>query len=395
MSTAKTNVVKPLTWEQIDALPIANNDMSENELRKLCLDYMHLMLHFAWTPSHKTDFINFKKNPDKVLRTFIPGKVYGGVPYLTCRMGNLYTAMEYYDEKTGVLDLSGGMATFEKFANQCSASTFWAWNRVCNSSSHSYTGDTTEKSGCLRVGDYEYIPGYIPDDKLGFAKKGCGTDMICTYNGENKMFEAYAQVKPADGIVSSSQAHVQMIAAYPQVARREDGTIIGTRSYIYYTDQDGTYHSDLQEDGSHIEYVGGYRTEITFSELYKKHYVPFTFAELNKQKPVDKSEISMDYSGDTITLAQLSKLKISCNYAISDITVVVKDEAGQQVYRNLTPLYNYFLNANLKVADLSDEDIYADVTKGLKEFADGKHTIEISARIGTGEKPVVYTGRLV
>ena len=44
---------------------------------------------------------------------------------------------------------------------------------------------------------------------------------------------------------------------------------------------------------------------------------------------------------------------------------------------------------------ISNEDIYADITKGLAEFADGEHTIEISARIGTGEKPVVYTGKLV
>ena len=30
----------------------------------------------------------------------------------------------------------------------------------------------------------------------------------------------------------------------------------------------------------------------------------------------------------------------------------------------------------------------------LNEFADGKHTVEVSARIGTGEKPVVYSGTL-
>ena len=394
MSNTKTNVVKPLTWEQLNALPIANNDMSEAELRKLCLDYMTLMLHFAWTPSHKVDFVNIARNPDKVLRTFEPGKVYGGIPYLTSRMGNLYTAMEYYDEKTGVMDLSGGMDTFERFCNQCSASTFWAWNRVCSSANQSYTGDTTEKNGCLRVGPYEYMEGYIPDNGLGFAKRGCGTDMICTYNGEQTMFESYALVKPADGIVSSSQAHVQMIAAYPQVARREDGTIIGSRSYIYFTDQDGTYHSDLQEDGTHIEYVGGYRTEISFNELLKKHYVPFTFAELNKQKPVDKSVTSMDYSGDTITLEQLSNAKITSNYAVSDITIEVKDEAGQQVYRNLAILYNFHWYGYMKVVDLSKEDINAAVTKGLAEFADGKHTIEISARIGTGEKPLLYSGTL-
>ena len=152
MNTEKTNVVKPITWADIDALPIANNDMTEEELRKLCLDYMTMMLHFTWTPSHQTDLIS----KGKVTKTFETGKVYGGIPYVAGVMGNLYTAMEYYDEKTGVMDLSQGMETLGQWGNQCSGSTMWAWNRVCTSLNYHSTTNMHEDYGCLRVGNYDY-----------------------------------------------------------------------------------------------------------------------------------------------------------------------------------------------------------------------------------------------
>lgn len=386
MNTEKTNVVKPLTWEDINALPLANNDMTEAELRKLCLDYMTMMLHFAWTPSHQADLVS----KGKVTKTFIPGQVYGGIPYVAGVMGNLYTTMEYYDEKTGVMDVSEGMDSIGRWGNQCSGSTLWAWNRVCSSLNYHSTTDMHELRGCLRVGAYSYTGENDPDEE-GYYHEGCGTDVICEQNGEQVIFEAYALTKPADGIVSSTQAHVQMIAAYPKVVYKKDGSIHGEKSCVYYTDQDGSYHSDLQSDGTHFEFVGGYRTEISFKDLMAKHYIPFTFAELNKQKPVEKSVTSMDYSGETINLEQLANAKVTCNYCISDITFVIRDEAGNQVFRSMTPLYYKKNTANIRVGNVSDALQECD----LSAFADGKHTIEVSARIGTGEKPVVYTGKLV
>ena len=386
MCSQNSTVVKPLTWADIEALPLANNNMTEAQLRKLCLDYMTMMLHFAWTPSHQADLVS----KGKVTKTFIPGQVYGGIPYVAGVMGNLYTMMEYYDENTGIMDTSKGMETIGRWGNQCSGSTMWAWNRVCSSMNFHSTSDMYEERGCLRVGNYHYCGNYDLD-YMGYFEEGCGTNTICEENGEQVIYESYALTKPADGIVSSTQGHVQMIAAYPKVVRNEDGTINGKKSFIYYTDQDGVYHSDIQADGTHFEFVGGYRTEISFFKVMEMHYIPFTFAELNKEKPIDISVTSMDYSGNTISLVQLADSKITCNYCISDITFVVKDENGKQVLRSLTPLYYKKNTSNIKVGSVSDALNECDLTP----FADGKHTIEISARIGTGEKPVVYTGTLI
>lgn len=386
---AKTNVAKPLTWADIDALPIANDSMSEEELRQLCLDFMNMQMQFTWTPSQTTNMINAEKDATTVVKTFQSGMVYGGTPYLTAKCSNLYTMMEYYDERNGMLDLSGGQETLNMIGNQCSSSTFWAWNRVCASANHATTANILEKNGCLRVGPYQYVGNVEDNGWDGYYGEGCGTDLICSTNGMQTMFQSYALMKPADGIVSSTYAHVQMIASTPNVVRDAAGNIDGVKSTVKYTDQDGQYYPGTQADGSAYEHVGGYEVEVTFWDLYEKAYIPFTFAELNKQKPVEKSVTTMDYTGESVNLLQLSLAKVTSNYSISDITIVVKDENGNQVFRKLTTIHDN--SPNHRTAEVGK----AATAMDLSQYADGKHTIEISARIGTGEKPVVYTGTLV
>ncbi len=385
---AKTNVAEPLTWEKINALPIANNDMTEEELRQLVLDYMNMQMQFTWTPSQKTDMVNVEKRPDRVVKTFHPGQVYGGTPYLTAKCSNLYTMMEFYDERNGMLDLSGGQETLNLCGNQCSSSTFWAWSRVCASCEYDGSSTILQENGCLPVGPYTYTD----EDITGSVNRGySGTDLICEKNGMQTMFESYALTKPADGLVVSysRMGHVRMVASYPKVVRDANGNIDGTKSTLTYTDQDGQYYPTTQVDGTPYEHVGGHQVEISFAKLYTENYIPFTFAELNKDRPVEKSEISMDYTGETINLYQLSLANVTCNYSISDLTVVVKDEKGNQVFRKLTPMHdNSPRHKTVNVGKAAN-------SFDLADFTDGKHTIEISARIGTGEKPVVYTGTLV
>ena len=74
----KTDVAEPLTWEKILAIPVANDDMTEEELRQICLDALRLQLTFGWTPNVETYYHNSMYE-----KTFYPGKVYGGIPY-TC-----------------------------------------------------------------------------------------------------------------------------------------------------------------------------------------------------------------------------------------------------------------------------------------------------------------------
>ncbi|MBQ3075788.1 MAG: hypothetical protein IJC26_06930, partial [Clostridia bacterium] len=49
-------VISPLTWEKIDAIPVANGNMTSDQLRQICVDFMRLQLSFEWTPDRDHDF---------------------------------------------------------------------------------------------------------------------------------------------------------------------------------------------------------------------------------------------------------------------------------------------------------------------------------------------------
>ncbi len=377
---AQTNVADPLTWEKINALPVANDQMSEDELRQLCLDFMEMTLLCPWTPSEELDFIP----KDTVTKTFEFGAVYGGTPYISNTMGNIYTMMEYYDERNGMLDVSGGMDTLRLFSNQCSGSAFWAWSRVSAEIAYIGTENAVKSKGCLPVGDYTY------DESIEhMIKDGIYTTDICLENGSQTMFESYAQMKPADGIVfrNLSSGHIRMISGI-NVVRDANGEIDGDKSTVSYIDQDGKWYSHTQSNGTPYDHVGGYNMKVSFLTLFTDGYIPFTFEEFIDAGNVEKSKTIINHTAETMTISQLKNAKITGNYSISDVTIVIKDENGKQVLRNMVPAYLTGVpvpTAKVALAYTSDMDYYAD----------GKYTIEISARIGTGEKPVVYTGTLV
>ncbi len=378
----KTDVAEPLTWEKINALPIANDDMTEEELRQLVLDYMYLQLTFAYTPSHSITYNNASTDI-----TLSPGLYYGGLPYDNGCYGNIYTLMAYYDEENGVLDLSEGATTLGKLSNQCSSSCCWGWGRVANSLTNGGATDSTQEHGYLPVGPYTYE---MPVTSEGRFTDEYTSTMVCSQNGPDVMFESYALLKPADGLITGAHnGHVRMVSIAPTVVRDASGKIDGTQSYLHFIDQGRAWWTGKQSNGVDYEIQGGVDVKISFFDLYSGGYIPVTIAELNKQNPVEKSETTMDYSGDTITVADLRKAKVKSNYWMSDISITVKDEKGNQVYRNLQPVY-YGIRAKTMEGEVS-----LVATSVLDEYADGKHTVEVSSRISTGENPVVYTGTLV
>ncbi len=370
-----TKVAQPLTWEDICAIPVAEDSMTEEQLRQICMDFMRLQLSVCYTPSDTVTFKNGSKE-----KTLYYDTVYAGLPYVSSSRGNIYKLMEFYDSDNGMLDVSKPNI-MNIIGNQCSASTFWAWARVCNTAVHNNTRAATKVNGCLPVGPYTY------DEKMD-AFGAVTTNKICEANGEQVMYQSYAQVKPADGIVNFLEAgHVRMVCAQPQVVYLPDGSIDGANSTLTYMDQAAKWWQGTQPDGTPCEVQGGIDVVISFNKLYTDGYIPFTIAELNKEDPVEKAEVSTTLTGDSVTFSQLQKESVTSNYAISHIKVVIKDAAGKTVFNEILfgetiPVFEQKINLSAWYGE-------------CKALADGNHTVCLEVTVGTGEVFEIYNGTLL
>ena len=377
----ETNVAEPLTWEKINAIPIANDSMTEEQLRQICIDTFRLQLTFGWTPNVTIDY-----NSGMSDKTFYKGQVYGGPPYQSGRFGNIYKWMYFYDEENGMLDLTGGQDTLAKICNQCTGGAITGWSRVVNTMNFKDTGGINETAGCQRVGPYTY------DENIKYYSQR-DTYQICMDNGVATMWESYAALKPADGMVNfkasetGGAGHVRMVSSV-NVVRNSDGTVNGLQSTLTYLDQWAVYSEAMQSNGIPYEVEGGVDVVMTFMDVYNNGYLPFTFAELNKQDPVEKAEVKLSVSGDTVKASDLSRATVTSNYIMSDITVSVTDASGKEVYHKDEILYTTLMPYDgLMTAAAPKAD--------MDQYADGNHTVTVSVRVGTGEKVVAYAGTLV
>ena len=372
----QTDVAEPLTWAKINAIPVANSSMSTDQLRKICTDFMRLQLSFPWTPSQSLTFASANKQA-----TVNEGAVYGGLPYVSSTFGNLYNAMEYYDETTGILKLDKEILKI--IGNQCSASAYWAWSRVSNAISFGGTQTTLQKNGCLRVGNYTYS-----DSINSFHTEKIATATICKQNGEQVMYESYALLLPADGLnmYTGTAGHVRMVAEKANVVRNADGTINPERSSVTFLDQGNTWSSGTQSNGKPIKIQGGVDVTVSFRSLYQSGYLPFRIPELAGKSAVEKATATSNLTAGSVKVSVLRNSSISANYPISDITVTVKNSTDKAVYR-----YTYAVcDLNVYQSSLTN----AVKSGGLSPYTDGTYTVEISARVGTGEKLIAYSGKL-
>ncbi len=369
-------VCDTLTPEALEAIPIAKDTMTEEELRQICLDYFHLQLTFAWTLSKNINYTIVSSGSQVKLQR---GTVYGGLPYVTDSLGNLYRVFDFYDTETGVVTPPANMKDqdfAEIFGNQCSYGSYWAWSRVCNSTSYRYTNTILAANGVIPVGPYTY-------DKTIKKFTECTTKQICQDNGEQTMYQSYAALKPADGLVQYTTAgHVIMCATEPVITYKSDNTIDGEKSYIKIMDQNGGWDGASQSDGTYYEVQGGIYTKRTFAKLFNSNYIPFTFAEFQGKDPVEEGDASLDLVDGKNTLEDLKGSTLTANYPLSHLHIKVLDEKGEEAY--------FYVSRTNQLNDFTFSMTSCIFPMTLKKYADGKHTLEITCFLGNGEKFTVF-----
>jgi hypothetical protein len=439
---------------QIDRLPVATPDMTEEELREVVVSFKYLQHHFAYTPDlggigsygyhikNLSSRYNASKDPDNIKIKFEEGKHYGGVPYMGNSAGSLYRWLEFYDADTGVMDWAPLLRTkrinwvdnhtgkiypdvgSSYFGNTCSSSCVWSWLRVSNSIDSFWTYTCIPKHGFVKVGDYEL------DENDTY---GSSTKELCQKNGKSRMFAAYAEIKKADGMVKSG--HAVMCVSNAVVAYDENGEIDGEKSYVLIGEQTAGFltappddggverYSPLNDKGDTYRIQGNYSGDIvngdvwdmkwSFDDLFRMGYMPFTVKELCGMKKVDASEVELllsdeVYAADQIKADNLKQMRIKSNYAISDTHFIIIDESGHEVFSAMyaaltedidrvspvTSLKNYSVHTALLENVIYPDKEY--INKNIQNYAtNGGHTLKITARISTGEVLTVYEGALI
>ena len=369
----------PVSWEDINAIPIKKTGMSIDELKSICVDFFRYSKTAVWIPDAKYEVVK----EDKVQRTMEEGKVYGGLPYVGLASGNIYRLMDYIDPETGVGDITAAGENPKLFGNQCSIGAYWGWARVINSADYNWTERMTHANGFPRIGPYTYS-----DQLINY--KDCSTRKICRDNGTETMYESYAELKKGDGIVYYTTAgHVVMITEDAHVERKADGTIDPRNSYVMVLDQATVWMDAINAAGDKYTHESTVDGKWTFGKLFTENYLPFTYAEWLGTDPIEETEYSFSISGDSVKVSDLQEGKATCNYGLCDMYAIVKDSKGNEVYK----LASRATSAGMKSLSFSGTT----TSWGSLEELDKKkdYTVEVVLQIGTGERPTIWSGKLV
>ena len=402
----KSTLKNQISWEginqfkstkEIAELYKTDPEAAIKEARQVTVDFFNYAKTATWIPADNWDFTHHSDGtgPDSMTG----GQVYGGLPYVGMAASGIYRLMDFIDPETGVVDITtaGGemgadnMPTRQKyFGNQCAQGAYQGWSRFINSADYQGTPTMTLAKNFIRVGDYKY-PDYINQWNVGY-----NTVAVCQENGDQVMWESYAKLIPGDGVINFTTAgHVMMIVSEPVVVRNGDGTINGAQSYLYITDQHVQFvpytHPDGGDQCMHARYVN---RKMTFAELSstKSGYIPFTYKEWLGEDPIEVPEYTCSHSGETITIDQLYKTKITSNYHLYDIYCSIYNADGVEVFKTATDS-DYASEYELKFGRVGA----AVMTWGDLEKLDPakyEYTVKIYCQSGTGDRPTLWEGKL-
>lgn len=264
-----------------------------DEIRAAAVRAMSDELSIAWYSQKGFDYEKSGVAAGKTF-TFQAMTPFAGLPYTNGSSG-LFHWLRFYDLKSGELYPFDTEMLADTLGNSCYSSVTWGWASVAADSIRwKTTHEMTPQNGAIIVGDYD-IGG------VGNSYKDHPTPDIIRENGDQRMFEAYALVLPADALLyipAGDGNHIRMAEEKAYTVRKEDGTIDGDESYIVYQDQwtghlsgDGVYFNE-NEAGQKLHFSGHKHTKISFSTLLREGYIPITMKVFTGEEPYKVPEVT-------------------------------------------------------------------------------------------------------
>ena len=377
------------TTDQIATLYATDPTAAIAEARQLSVDFFRYCKTAQWTPADSWDFTHGSdgSKPD----TLHAGVVYGGLPYVGKAFSSIYRLMDFIDPDTGVVDIYkvGGKdhELQSMFGNQCAQGTYQGWSRFINSAKYGGTPSMVANNDFIFLGDFAC------NTTIANWSSTYGTDECLLENSKDVLFESYALLDVGDGIVYyTSAGHVVMIASKAVVVRDESGKIDGTQSYVTVIDQTPTWHKMNDSNGTPYNYQANVDAKWTFEFLYEDHYLPFTFKEWTGEDPIEMPTIQCSHTGDTISVEQIFNTKISSNYHLYDIYCSIYNADGVEVAKVATH-NDYASNYELKFMNTGIQSVIWGDLESLDPAA-YEYTVKIYAQQATGQRPVIWEGKL-
>lgn len=403
-----------LSWEKINSYPIKTSDMTVEEMRQLCVDFFEYSKTFLWTPDASVEYLRNKNDSNDSMHQ---GTIYGGMPYVGSASGSPYRYMDYVNPETGLLDMQkflpamaeGGvldMADLIYFGSQCAKTAGLGWGRVINSANYRSTMYLVPANGVILLGDIAM------DETKAAWSENYRTTTVCKENGKQTMFEAYAQLQKADGMVQYTTAgHVIMAYSDAVVVRNPDGTINGDESYVMIIHQAQKWTDQENALGDQYQMKASVNSKSTFASMYSSGYIPFTFAEFVSGDPVEETTITLtqgenvllsgtvreedrtlvaDHTLEEMTFTDLCSLRVDSNYGVTDAYIIVYNARGQELYKHA--VYNSSSVKYIKMAASGDQV----TTWEYGKVESGKtYRAELVVQLTTGERPTIWSGDLI
>ncbi|MBQ6701563.1 MAG: hypothetical protein IJN17_01240 [Clostridia bacterium] len=291
---------------------VIEHKIAVEDLRARIVDYMRSMSAVEWTPN-ETFSLNGDHNTWGVDLNFKKGQTYYGLPYTRAFSGlddfTVHIENGVYKGPCGDYNTMPG--------NNCSSSCDLAWRR--------YLVSDTEAT-------YTYVPGFgnktiSPVGDYTYPSGNRDTYKIIEQNDQQKLFESYALVQPADAIVKWSDArsagHARMVAENAVVVRNAAGKINAGRSYIVVIEQTNKLTT---VDGKQSTWLVD--KKYTFTELMNDGYIPVTPKAL-----AEETELKITYTdpntADNIVTSLSGTLELSTS--VKTVNMTVSDENGNVV----------------------------------------------------------------
>lgn len=415
-ATKRNNVAyinKKLSWDDINSYPFKTADMTVAEMRDLCVAFFEYGKTFLWTPDESVDYI---RNSSGKEESMSQGTVYGGLPYVGNASGSPYRMMDYVNPESGLVDMKKALPSLGTkdrlsmedllyFGSQCAKTASLGWGRVINSADYRRTGNLLPYHGVILLGDV------VMDETKTTWSESYRTTQVCQENGKQVMFEAYGQLKKADGLVYYTTAgHVIMAYSDAYVVRNEDGTVNGDESYVHIIHQAQTWTDQENEAGDKYKMETSINTKMTFAKLYSGSYIPFTFAEFVSGDPIEETTLAITAADETVllsgtvreadrqfmtetapeslTFTELCSATVTSNYGISDVYIIIYNARGQELYKHAVR------STSSGIPTLKMLESGARVTTWGECPPAGTYNARIEVQLYTGERPTVYSGTL-